>query len=105
MNNTNSSSYNVATAPPMDNDEVTIGIYYQPPPAYPNYNQNYYSYPTYPPPVYLQPQPQPYPQSYPQSYSNNHSIQTNKNKNKEDECCCVGLMALFCFCCFANTDE
>jgi hypothetical protein len=85
--NMNNSNYIVATAPPMDEDEVTIGIYYQPPPAYSNYSQSCYSQPKYPPPVYLQPQPQPQPQ--PQS-----------NKNKEDECCCVGLMSLFCSCCF-----
>lgn len=91
---------NIATAPPMDDDEVTIGIYYKPPVNNQYSSQQhggFYTQPTYPPSIYLQPQSQVYPV--------NVQPQQKQHKNKEDECCCIGVMALLCFCCVTDMDE
>ena len=100
----NNMNGNIATAPPMDDDEVTIGIYYKPPVnnQYPSQQHGgFYTQPTYPPPIYSQSQSQ---SQYP-VYPVNVQPQQKQHKNKEDECCCIGIMALLCFCCVTDMDE
>ena len=97
--------YNVATAPPMDNQFVStappMDNAFQVPITYQQHGQNYmYAQPSYPPPIYM---------SQPFNYQNNAERYRReeierRTRREQDECCCIGILATIC-CCFMTTVE
>jgi hypothetical protein len=101
---------NVATAPPLDGNEINHEVYPQQL-QYPQnienssnymYNQQTYNtyptYPKYPPQIYIPP-----PYNYKDSVEQYNRQEMERQRRREDECCCFGILAALC-CCFVNVE-